>query len=194
MPIIVMGHSNGGQVALRFALEPSEGVLGLGRVQPLDPRRDARAAGQAEARQGPPLAGVGLTLKAEAPSSWLSRDPGMQDFYRTDGLRHNRMSAPFFFGMVEGGEMLMSRAGAIRLPILMLIGGQDPVIDPKANREFYDRLGSEDKTLLLYPKMLHSPSTTGQDKSTTMSPAGWSLGSRRMTMAFAHGFSSPAAR
>ena len=53
--------------------------------------------------------------------------------------------------------MLMSRAGAIKIPILMLIGGQDPVIDPKANREFYDRLGSEDKTLLLYPKMLHEP-------------------------------------
>ena len=53
--------------------------------------------------------------------------------------------------------MLMSRASVIRLPILMLIGGQDPVIDPKANREFYDRLGLQDKTLLLYPKMLHEP-------------------------------------
>ena len=39
----------------------------------------------------------------------------------------------------------------------MLVGGQDPIVDPAAARELYDRLGSEDKTLLLYPKMLHEP-------------------------------------
>ena len=39
----------------------------------------------------------------------------------------------------------------------MLIGGQDPVISPEANREFFDRLGSDDKTFLLYPRMLHEP-------------------------------------
>ena len=53
--------------------------------------------------------------------------------------------------------MLMDRAGEIRSPIVMLIGGQDPIIDPAASRELYDRLGSEDKTLLLYPRMLHEP-------------------------------------
>ena len=87
----------------------------------------------------------------------MTRDPAMQEMYRSDRLRHNRISAPLFFGMVEGGEMLLARAGEIRLPILMLIGGQDPVICPESNREFFDRLGSEDKTLLLYPRMLHEP-------------------------------------
>ena len=76
--------------------------------------------------------------------------------------------------------MLMSRAGEIKIPILMLIGGQDPVIDPKANRGFFDRLGSEDKTLLLYPETSTNLSTSwAGNKSTTISPAGWSRGSRR---------------
>ena len=39
----------------------------------------------------------------------------------------------------------------------MIVGGQDSVVDPSAARELFDRLGSEDKTLLLYPKMLHEP-------------------------------------
>ena len=81
----------------------------------------------------------------------------IQQEHRADPLRHNRISAPLFFGMVEGGEMLIARAGEIRTPILMMVGGQDPVVDPAAAREFFDRLGSEDKTLLLYPKMLHEP-------------------------------------
>ncbi len=87
----------------------------------------------------------------------LTRDPEMQRAHRADRLRHHRISAPLFFGMVEGGEMLMARAGEILAPIVMLVGGQDPIVDPAAAREFYDRLGSTDKTLLLYPKMLHEP-------------------------------------
>ncbi len=67
------------------------------------------------------------------------------------------MSAPLFFGMLEGGEMLIARAGEIHAPTLMIVGGQDSVVNPSAARELFDRLGSEDKTLLLYPKMLHEP-------------------------------------
>ena len=55
-----------------------------------------------------------LTLRTDAPSAWMTRDPVMQQMYRSDGLRHNRISAPLFFGMVEGGEMLMARAGRSR--------------------------------------------------------------------------------
>ena len=57
------------------------------------------------------------------------------------------MSAPLFFGMIEGGAMLMERAGEIQTPVLMLLGGQDTVTDPAAARAFFDRIGTEDKTL-----------------------------------------------
>jgi alpha-beta hydrolase superfamily lysophospholipase len=53
--------------------------------------------------------------------------------------------------------MVIARAGEIRVPTLILVSGQDPVIDPAAAREFFDRIGSEDKTMHLYPKMLHEP-------------------------------------
>jgi alpha-beta hydrolase superfamily lysophospholipase len=87
----------------------------------------------------------------------LTRDPEIQEEHRTDPLRHSRMSPPLFFGMVEGGELLVNRAAEIRIPILILLSGQDTLIDPSTSREFFDRLGSEDKTLLFYPKMLHEP-------------------------------------
>jgi alpha-beta hydrolase superfamily lysophospholipase len=96
-----------------------------------------------------------ITLSGQIPANQLTRDPQMQREHRSDPLRHNRISAPLFFGMLDGGELLMARAGEIRTPILMLVGGQDPVVDPIRAREFFDRLGSEDKTLLFYPRMLH---------------------------------------
>ena len=81
----------------------------------------------------------------------------IQEEHRTDPLRHNRMSPRLFFGMVAGGELLMARAADIRIPLLMVLGGQDSLIDPATSREFFERLGSDDKTLLFYPKMLHEP-------------------------------------
>ena len=53
--------------------------------------------------------------------------------------------------------MLKRRAAEIHTPILLLLGGQDPVVDPSTSRAFFEQLGSEDKTLLIYPKMLHEP-------------------------------------
>ena len=90
-----------------------------------------------------------VTLPGDGRTGVLTRDPEIQEEHRTDPLRHNRMSPPLFFGMVEGGEMLLARAAEIRIPMLMLLGGQDTVIDPPTSREFFDRLGSEDKTLLI---------------------------------------------
>jgi alpha-beta hydrolase superfamily lysophospholipase len=59
--------------------------------------------------------------------------------------------------MVQGERYLMSRGHEIRGPLLMLLGSQDPVIDPKTSRTFFERVSSEDKTLLIYPGMLHEP-------------------------------------
>ncbi len=157
VPVFVLGHSNGGQVVLRLALEGGDQLAGVITSNPSI--RIAMPVSPGKLKIGKVLLSLApwVTLRTDAPSEWMTRDPIMRKNYHTDSLRHNRISAPLFFGMVEGGEMLMSRAGEIKLPVLMLIGGQDPVISPTANREFYERLGSDDKTFVLYPKMLHEP-------------------------------------
>jgi alpha-beta hydrolase superfamily lysophospholipase len=157
LPLFVLGHSNGGQVVLRFTLLDLEGVDGVITSNP--PIRIAMPVPPAKLKLGRFLHALApwMTLRAETLPTCMTRDPAMQAMYDNDRLRHDRISAPLFFGMVEGGQMLMARAGEIRTPILMLVGGSDPVICPSSNREFYERLGSEDKTLFLYPRMLHEP-------------------------------------
>ena len=157
LPRFLLGHSNGGQVALRFALEGRAPVDGLVVSNPA--LRVAMPIPSHKLRLGRLLLKYApwITLKGQIHADLLTRDPEMQREHRADPLRHNRMSAPLFFGMLHGGEMLLERAGEIRTPILVLLGGQDPVLDPASSRELFDRLGSEDKTLLLYPKMLHEP-------------------------------------
>ncbi len=157
LPLFVLGHSNGGQVVLRLALESVDAVDGMIVSNP--PIRIAMPLPLAKLRVGKLLLSLApwLTLRADTPTTWMTRDPHMQRLHDDDRLRHNRISAPLFFGMLDGGQMLLARAGEIRAPILMLISGSDPLICPQSGREFYERVGSEDKTLHLYPRMLHEP-------------------------------------
>jgi lysophospholipase len=157
VPRFILGHSNGGQVALRLALEGTPSVEGMVISNPA--LRVAVPIAERKLKLGRFLAKVApwVTLGGDRRTGVLTRDPVIQEEHRTDPLRHNRMSPPLFFGMVEGGEMLVARAPEIRVPLLLLLGGQDSVVDPATTREFFDRLGSEDKTLLFYPRMLHEP-------------------------------------
>jgi alpha-beta hydrolase superfamily lysophospholipase len=157
LPRFVLAHSNGGQVALRMALKGRSSLEGLIVSNPVI--RVAMPVPAAKLALARVLRAIApwFTLQGELNAETLTRDPEIQLEHRTDPLRHSRMSAPLFFGMVEGGEMLLARAAEIRIPILMLLGGQDPVVDPATSREFFDRLGSDDKLLHFYPKMLHEP-------------------------------------
>jgi len=97
------------------------------------------------------------TLRAFDASLAGNRDPVVHAAMLRDDLRHNRINPPFYFGMVDGGELLLRRARELHTPLLTIVGGDDPVVDPASVREFFDEVGVEDKTLMLYPNMLHEP-------------------------------------
>ncbi len=156
-PHFLLGHSNGGQVALRLILRQPASIAALVLSNPA--LRVAMPIPKVKLKVGRLLLKYApwITLRGNLRLEFLTRDVAIQEEYRSDSLRHHRMSAPLFFGMVEGGEMVIAKAGEIRLPTLLLVGGQDPIIDPAAARELFDRIGSDDKTMHLYPKMLHEP-------------------------------------
>ena len=152
LPRYVLGHSNGGQVALRMVLDGQAEIAGMIVSNPVlrlatrVPRhklwigsvlRRYAAGGDPEVGNRPPAAderpGDAGVLRARRP-------PPRPD------------QPPLFFGMVEGGPLITARAAEIQIPILMILGGADPVVDPEESRAFFDRLGSLDKTLLLYPQ------------------------------------------
>ena len=156
-PIFLMGHSNGGQVVLRGILADPSGLSGLILSNPslkviARVPRHKYLAGLFLRRFG-----RGVTLASTVLDEHLTRNPSSLAIRKTDALRHGRINAPLYFGMIEGGASVLARAEEIRLPVLLVLGGSDPVIDPATTRAYFDRLGSADKTLKLYPDMLHEP-------------------------------------
>ena len=99
----------------------------------------------------------GVTLSAVLPPEQLTRDPVMQAERLADPLIHDRISPPLFFGMIESGRRFTESAGKVTQPLLLVVGGSDPVINPEHTRLVFERFGSPDKTLLLYPAMRHEP-------------------------------------
>ena len=157
LPLFLLGHSNGGQVVLRHAIDRGEGIAGVILSNPslriaMPIPRIKLAVGRVLLRLAP-----WATLKAFDSGEGMTQDPVMLGVRSLDLLRHNRISPPFFFWMVAGGEMLLARAEEMLAPMLMILGGRDPVVDGAAAREFFDRASSPDKTLLVYPEMLHEP-------------------------------------
>lgn len=156
-PIYLLGHSNGGQVVLHVALRDDGRIAGLVVSNPslriLAPVPRHKYVAALFLRKFAPR----VTLTSTVLDEHLTSDPASLAARKSDPLRHSKISAPLFFGMIEGGVSVISRAEEIRLPILMIVSGRDPVVDPATTLAYFARIGSADKTLKVFPEMLHEP-------------------------------------
>ena len=152
LPRFVLGHSNGGQVALRVVLDGQAAIAGLIVSNPvlrLATRvpRHKLWIGSVLRRYAP-----GVTLRTAISPERLTSDPVMQASYGLDALRHDRISPPLFFGMVEGGPLISARAARSSVPVLMILGGADPVIDPEESRALLRPAGQPRQDLAPLPR------------------------------------------
>jgi alpha-beta hydrolase superfamily lysophospholipase len=157
LPRFLLGHSNGGMVAIRTVLDHDLGLSGLILSNPslrLLARAPAWKLFLAEIllRVAP-----WITLETGLSNDQLTHDPAVMAEIDADPFRHNRISPPLYFGMRDAGRMALNRGPEIQIPTLMILGGSDPIIDPEAGRLFFEGLGAEDKTLKVYPQMRHEP-------------------------------------
>jgi alpha-beta hydrolase superfamily lysophospholipase len=182
LPRFLLGHSNGGLVALSSLLDHDLGLSGVdpARVGPEGTRArsvlDRNLGLSGLIVSNPPLRVLaqppawklvlGVILLRVAPkvtlptgltNEQLTHDPAIRAEIAADLLRHGRISPPLYFGMKAAGPIVLARAAEIRLPTLMILGGSDPIIDAEAARQFFEDLGAADKTLKVYPKMRHEP-------------------------------------
>jgi alpha-beta hydrolase superfamily lysophospholipase len=52
---------------------------------------------------------------------------------------------------------VLKSGDAIKVPMLMLCGSNDPVASTAASRAYFETVGSSNKTFKEYPGMLHEP-------------------------------------
>jgi alpha-beta hydrolase superfamily lysophospholipase len=172
LPRFAMGHSNGGLVVLRTVLDCGLDVAGLILSNPA--LRVATPVPAWKLALGRVLRKVpSLTLDTDVDLNLLTRDPVKVAERRDDPLRHSRINGVIFFGIAEGGETIAERAGEITLPLLLVLGGADPIVDPAFTSEVFERLGSTDRSRVVFPGMLHEPLNDLDREAPLAAIGGW---------------------
>jgi len=155
-PLFLFGHSFGGGLVLHYALHstPEElaGVLATGPYLKLafTPPAWKMAIGRMVGRIYP-----ALRLPTELRTQWLSHDTQVVSDYRTDPLVHSVISARLFFDLESANTWTLENAHQLRLPLLIMHGGDDRITDAAASEYFVTAAGSADKLYRRLPGMYH---------------------------------------
>ncbi len=85
----------------------------------------------------------------------LTQDRERAASYGTDPLIKRPISVRVLLSLDQMAQRLVDDAGAIRVPVQLLVSGSDWVVREKPQREFFERLGSADKEWHVFPGLRH---------------------------------------
>ena len=155
LPVFLFGHSAGGVIACGYTLEHQDEIAGLicEDFAYQVPAPDIVLAILKGVSHVAPHAHV-FKLKNED----FSRDPAVVARLNADPLIANESQASeTIVEMVRADQLLKKSFGQFTLPLLILYGTADKVTKPSGSKEFYEKAGSNDKTLKLYEGHFHDP-------------------------------------
>ncbi|MCW8195290.1 alpha/beta hydrolase [Proteobacteria bacterium 005FR1] len=153
--LILFGHSMGGLITANYLIdhqqEVNETILSAPAIM-----------SSAEPTLGQKIK-VGLLHRIRPRAQFrkldpegISRDSDVVQDYRNDPLVH---TGPMSIGLalVLGGAMSRARrdAAQITLPVLIVQGGHDLLVDPKGAKALFESIGSQRKHLKYYPDAYH---------------------------------------
>jgi alpha-beta hydrolase superfamily lysophospholipase len=86
----------------------------------------------------------------------VSRDPGVVQAYVSDPLVHTgKTTARLAAEMVKAMQTISGQAAKITLPIMIVQGSADKLIDPAGAQMLYDAVSSADKEIRIYDGFYH---------------------------------------
>lgn len=78
------------------------------------------------------------------------------DFLKRDPLSVHQATARFLVESVRLDRYLRKAPALVELPVLLLLAGQDRIIDNVSTRAWVEQFASKDKTILEYPQAHHT--------------------------------------
>lgn len=154
-PLILFGHSMGGLIVADFLITAEDQIDAAILSAPA-----LKAMGKPSVLQ---ILKV-LLLKRLRPEMGfsrldlrgLSRNPEIIRAYRADPLVHTgAMSIGLALALGQTMKKVASKAKDLTLPLLIVQGGQDTMVDPQGAESFLAAVSSPDKHLQMYPDAYH---------------------------------------
>jgi alpha-beta hydrolase superfamily lysophospholipase len=159
-PVFVLGHSNGGQIALReLAQEREAGKTAFEGLILSNPALRIRAKIPWWKRTlGQVLVAIApsATLDGSVPTEWLLEDRALHAGYRSDPLVHARIQPRLFFDLVDRGAAMLRRPGRVDVPVLVILSERDLMIDAQATEAWFEGLLAPSK-VRIWAAAAHEP-------------------------------------
>ncbi len=171
LPIVLLGHSMGGLIALSYALRYQDELAGLALSAPLAVL-EANPASRIAVR----------TLSAIAPrlpiykidGTTVSRDPEVVRAYDNDPLNHRGMLPARTVGEIAATVATFGeRLPELTLPILTVYGSGDRLVDNAGSKLVDERSASDDSTLIAYDGLYHEVLNEPERDRVIADVAGW---------------------
>ncbi|MEO8427841.1 MAG: lysophospholipase [Verrucomicrobiota bacterium] len=161
LPIFLFGHSLGSLIVLAYVMEHPGAVVGvIVSGVPIDPVGVARPSIVALARIfssiWPTFALTGIGPKPGRPPA-LSRDPRVEADFLADPLRLRQLTARWGVECLAMVASVKRRASSVKLPLLVIHGGSDPLNSLGGAQEFYNQVDFPDKQMQIYQDSYHEP-------------------------------------
>jgi acylglycerol lipase len=154
-PVFLMGHSMGGLIGAVYLLDHQAELAGAVLSGP---------AVKVQGNVSPTVILVGKVISALMPkmgvigleAEGVSRDPTVVQAYVNDPLVcRGKVTARLSAELVKAIRRVTAEAANIRLPILILQGSADRLVDPKGAQMLYNAVSSADKTIKIYDGLYH---------------------------------------
>jgi len=154
-PIVLVGHSMGGLIALTYAIKRPQGLAAVIASGP--GLRTQMKVPAWKTTLGNIMSGVfpSLSMPNGIDPNHISHDPEIVSAYIADPLNHNKVTARWYTEFTKAGEWALQNAGKLTLPALILQGGADPIVDPGGAKAFFDGIRHNNKKHIEYPGLYH---------------------------------------
>lgn len=85
----------------------------------------------------------------------FTRDAAIKEVLAADPLEVRRVTAQFYFAWLPVTSRALKAAPLLKLPVAVLLPGQDTMIDSDATKAWFEGLPEATRTLFEYPGLLH---------------------------------------
>ena len=155
LPVFIVGHSMGGLITVCYLLDHQQDFAGAVLSGPSVKVPDhispvTIALGRILSRILPKF-GI---IKLEADG--ICRDPAVVQEYLNDPLVcTGKVTARLGAELLKATERITSEAQKINLPVLIVHGEKDKLVECDGSRSFYEKISSTEKALKIYPELYH---------------------------------------
>lgn len=171
VPIFLRGHSLGGELVLWYALERKPELKGVIATSPYFATFEPLPTIKVTLAKIMNFVFPSFTMENGLDPNALSHDQSVVDKYVHDPLVHKLVSARLGWTMVEQGNWIMKHAREFPLPLLLVVGSNERIVNKNKIEEFARQV--PDVNFKIWENLFHETHNEPEKKMVLEYEFGW---------------------